>query len=248
MLPILYHTHHSAHSEDIPFWLDLAQQQNGAVLELGCGTGRVTIPLALAGWQVTGLDHDPAMLACLHDNLPAAHISEGKIHLVQADMTAFDFGVHFPLIILPCNTLSTLRSPARKSVLQRVVAHLERNGVFAVSLPNPGIFFDLPQRSKEQVEETFFHPKTGNPVQVLSSWRRTKTQFIVTWHYDHLLPNGKVERASAEARHELDQAEVYVREIAASGLQIQAIYGDFNKTAFDPEGDEMIIVANKTAS
>jgi ubiquinone/menaquinone biosynthesis C-methylase UbiE len=48
MFPQLYHIHHNAHTEDLPFWLKLAQQQGGPVLELGCGTGRVLIPLIQA--------------------------------------------------------------------------------------------------------------------------------------------------------------------------------------------------------
>ncbi len=245
MLPILYHTHHSAHSEDLPFWLGLARQQGGPLLELGCGTGRVSIPLARAGFQVVGIDNDPGMLACLQANCQAAGLEAAQLRFFQADMTHFDLGQQFPLVLLPCNTFSTLESPARQAVLACVLAHLQPGGLFAVSQPNPALFYDLPKRSAEQLEEDFTHPLSGNPVQVLSSWRRSNTQFVVTWHYDHLLPNGKVERTSAVVRHTLDSAEVYVREIAAAGLEIQAIYGDFERHDYDPEGDEMIVVARR---
>lgn len=245
MLPLLYHTHHGAHTEDLAFWLELAAQHPGRILELGCGTGRVTIPLLQHGFDVAGLDNDPAMLAQLHSGLTASGISPAQGQFVQADMAAFSLDGPFSLILLPCNTFSTLQSPVRQKTLERVFAHLKPGGFFAVSQPNPAMFYDLPKRSAEQFEEAFFHPLTGNPVQVLSSWRRTNTQFIVTWRYDHLLPDGKVERFSAEVRHELDSAEIYVREIAAAGLEIQAIYGDFEQHPYEPEADEMIIVAQK---
>ena len=245
MLPLLYHTHHSAHAEDLPFWQGLATQQGGRLLELGCGTGRVTIPLWQHGFDLVGLDYDAAMLAQLRRNLADSGLDPAAVQIVQADMTNFALEGQFSLILLPCNTFSTLQSPARQKTLERVFAHLKPGGIFAVSQPNPAMFYDLPKRSAQQLEEAFINPLTKNPVQVLSSWRRTNTQFIVTWHYDHLLPNGKAERFTAEVRHELDSAEVYVREIAAAGLEIQSIYGDFEQNPYEPDADEMIVVAQK---
>lgn len=249
MLPLLYHTHHSAHTEDLPFWLDLAEQQTGflagPVLELGCGTGRVTIPLLQTGFNVVGLDRDPEMLACLQNNLHSAGLLQPQLRLVQGDMTSFVLEEHFALILLPCNTFSTLQSSERQNTLACAARHLLPGGIFAVSQPNPTLFYDLPARSAPQLEETFVHPQTGNHVQVFSGWRRNRTQFIVTWRYDHLLADGKTEHFTTEARHELDSAELYVREVAAAGLEIKAIYGDFEKNTYEPDADEMIIVAQK---
>ena len=53
------------------------------------------------------------------------------------------------------------------------------------------------------MDETFTHPVTGNPVQVSSGWQRTRSHFTVTWHYDHLLPDGEVERLTVQSRHDL---------------------------------------------
>lgn len=243
MLPHLYHIHHSAHMEDLPFWLSLAQQQGGPVLELGCGTGRILVPLVRAGFQVCGIDNDPAMLEFLRGNLTQA---EAKlVTLVEADMASFKLEERFPLAILPCNTFSTLEPATRQATLANVFAHLRSGGIFAVSMPNPVLLEELPRRSEEEVEETFTHPVSGNPVQVLSSWRRTKTHFIVTWSYDQLQPDGRIIRMSGEARHWLTPAETYVREIDNSGFEIQAIYGDFERKEYDPEDDDLIIVAKK---
>lgn len=245
MLPLLYHTHHSAHTEDLPFWLELAAQNSSPILELGCGTGRVTIPLLQNGFDVVGLDRDPEMLICLQNNMQSTAPRQPQLRLVQGDMTSFALQERFALILLPCNTFSTLQSGERQNTLACVARHLLPGGIFAVSLPNPTLFYDLPARSAAQLEETFIHPQTKNIVQVFSGWRRNKTQFIVTWRYDHLLPDGSTERFTTEVRHELDSAELYVREIAGAGLEIQAIYGDFEKNTYEPDADEMIIVAQK---
>jgi hypothetical protein len=103
----------------------------------------------------------------------------------------------------------------------------------------------LPARGADELEETFIHPQTGNPVQVLSAWRRSKQHFTVTWHYDHLLPDGTVQRASLKAQHSLDPAEDYVRAMDAAGLHIQAIYGDFERNPYTPEADNLILVSTR---
>jgi SAM-dependent methyltransferase len=238
----LYHAHHSAQSDDLPFWMELAREHGGPILELGCGTGRVLIPLARAGFAVMGLDNDAEMLACLAEQRAAAGLSSEQAPVLQADMADFSLEQRFQLIILPCNTLSTLSAEQRATTLACAVKHLRRGGIFAASLPNPVIFHELPRRGAEELEDTLIHPQSGNPVQVLSSWERTRTHFTVTWHYDTLLPDGNVQRATMKARHSLAPAEDYVRALDAAGFEIQAIYGDFERQAYTPEAESLIFV------
>lgn len=237
----IYHAHHLRQPEDLPFWLDLADQSRGPILELGCGTGRVFIPLVQAGSRLIGLDHDRSMLLELRAN--AAAVMEENPKLIQADMGAFHFGSGFGLIVLPCNTLSTLTPELRQRMLQLVKQHLLPGGSFAASLPNPQVFKDLPVYGEPEIEDIFPHPQDGEPVQVSSEWARTKSQFILTWHYDHLQPDGTTRRYSATARHSLTPAQVYLTELAAAGLSLSALYGDFNRAEFSLETPHMILMA-----
>ena len=75
LFPSFYHAHHNAFRSDIPFWLDLARRQGSPILELGCGTGRVLIPLAEAGYTVYGLDIDPEMLEFCLQQVPPVIIN-----------------------------------------------------------------------------------------------------------------------------------------------------------------------------
>lgn len=239
--PPLYHAHHSLYQEDLPFWLELAARQGNPVLELGCGTGRVLLPLAQAGYTVVGLDNDLEMLHFLRTRLDAPLMAAPR--LLAAELSAFRLGCRFPLIILPCNTWSTLSTATRQTALQRVRAHLLPGGLFAVSLPNPRLFFDLPARSEAEAEEQFEHPKSGSLVQVSSAWRRTKRFFIVRWIYDALLPDGTIQQLIAEVRHDLAPVQAYLEEMQAAGLHLEAVYGDFDRSPYTPESASLILVA-----
>jgi SAM-dependent methyltransferase len=241
MLPQLYHAHHSRHLEDLPFWFELAAQTGDPILELGCGTGRVLIPLAQAGFHTIGLDHNLAMLKFVKASI-GPQIQPAPM-LIVADISRFMLTKQFPLIILPCNTFSTLHENYRHSALECVRKHLKPGGVFAASLPNPEQLKDLPAWSVAEFEDEFIHPQTGNPVQVSSSWRRTKHSFNVTWIYDHLLPDGRVERQTIETAHLMTHEDTYIEEIQSAGMKITGVYGDFNRSAYTADSPQLILVA-----
>jgi SAM-dependent methyltransferase len=239
MLPELYHAHHSRYTEDLPFWLGLADQMGAPVLELGCGTGRVLVPLAQAGYRIFGMDHDLAMLRFLMGRVKPA---EPRPLLVASDLTRFNLALRFPLIILPCNTYSTLRENERLACLGCVHRHLKPDGRFAVSIPNPRRLENLPARSASEVEDEFLHPETGNPVQVSSAWRRTKDTFQVTWTYDQLYPDGKVDRHLTKTIHQLLSVDRYLDEMRAARLEVTDLYGDFDRSPYDGESPYLIVV------
>jgi SAM-dependent methyltransferase len=221
--------------------LSLAEQHQGWLLELGCGTGRVSLPLAEEGNVLTGIDKDPAMLAVLRARIPDRLLP--SIHLIQADFTAFHLERRFPLIILPCNTYTTLQPESRSVLLQRVREHLLPGGVFALSMPNPVLLKRLPRRSEPEVEESFLHPLDGEPVQVSSAWERRGSALTFIWHYDHLLPNGNVERLSAQAEHALLSREIVTGELESAGLSPQAVYGDYDRSPYSASSSFLVIVA-----
>lgn len=243
-IPLLVHAHYALDSEDLPFWLDLAQSSGSPVLELGCGTGRVLLHLAQAGFCGVGLDHDRAMLIFLRGIVPEG--IAGRVHLVQADLADFHFGCRFPLIYLPCNTLSTLHAAQRETLFACVAVHLTPNGVFAASIPNPEWLADLPAIGEEEMEETLVHPESGNPLQISSSWERTAGAFRLSWHYDQLLPDGQVERITLETVHDLARLEDYRAGFKAAGLVLDASYGDFDRSEYSPESPNLILLARKT--
>ncbi|MCJ7533336.1 MAG: class I SAM-dependent methyltransferase [Anaerolineales bacterium] len=245
LLPQLYHAHNSLYLDDIPFWLKLAERYGSPILELGCGTGRVLLPLTKAGYRLYGVDNDPDMLMFLHSQIPAG--LEPAPTIIQADMTRLVDRLSeiagFALVISPCNTLSLLSPAERKATLASAYCLLRPGGCLALSLPNPEELVRLPQASPPEIEEVFPHPVSGLPVQVSSSWRRTSMSFIVRWDYDQLLPDGQVEHASVKLSHSLAPAQTYLAELTSTGFTGIETYGDFDESPYEPDSPELILVA-----
>jgi SAM-dependent methyltransferase len=239
MLAHLYHSHHLTYEEDLHYWLGLAEEQGGPVLELGCGTGRVLLRIAEAGFPVVGIDNDKDMLAVLE-----GQTWESQIEVHEGDMTGFSFPQKFPLVILPCNTYSALTKEERLSTLRSAADHLSPGGVFSASVPNPAWLAGLPEEADPEVEVVFEHPNSGNPVQVSSAWKREADRVIVQWHYDHLLPDGQVKRHSVQASHSLTHAEEYLAEFERVGFGVKT-FGDFDRSPYDSESVYLILVGTR---
>jgi SAM-dependent methyltransferase len=237
-----YDIHHGRLPEDLDFWTQLANQQGGPILELGCGTGRVLLPLARAGHSILGLDRNFAMLARLKDKLRPEPAS--RIHIMQADLTAFRLAKRFALVFLACNTFSALPDGDRMRCLENASAHLAPAGLFAASLPNPALLADLPDRSDAEVEEVFPDPETGEPVQVSSGWERDQKGFHLSWHYDRLSVDGHVERLTIRTTHTVNDRQTYLKELARAGLRAVAEYGDYDFSAYRPNSPHLIITAS----
>ena len=121
--------------DDVPFYVELAKEtaaHGQAVLELGCGTGRVTIPIAQAGVEVVGLDNAPAMLDVARRK--AAGAGAGGVRWVTADMRSFRLEQRFGLVIIPFRSFLHLLTDADQlACLSRVHEHLLPGGRLALN-------------------------------------------------------------------------------------------------------------------
>jgi SAM-dependent methyltransferase len=234
----LVEAHHSSYQEDLAYWLGLANQSEGPILELGCGTGRIFLPLYEAGLSVYGLDYDPAAFHLLQERVKRAGGDPGRV--ILADITSFQLPVKFGLIFCPCNTFSTLKEPERALALDAIFHHLAPGGCFAASIPNPDLLFDLRSQPGPVLEGDFRHPLSGDPVQVSSSYLRRGNIFTLTWYYDHLLPEGHITRATVQVEHEIQSFASYQTQLKAAGLEITQAWGDFDRSSYSVESPNLI--------
>lgn len=123
--------------DDIAFFLREAGHAGGPVLELMCGTGRLSLPLLEAGVPWTGVDAAPAMLAVLTRKLEARGL-RGAVHCM--DVRALDLPGSFALVLLPFQSFMEITDTAdQRAVLDAVLAHLEPGGRFICTLHNPPV-------------------------------------------------------------------------------------------------------------
>jgi SAM-dependent methyltransferase len=119
------------------FYTALARRTGGPVLELACGTGRLTVPLAASAIGVVGLDASRQMLEVAGVKAAEAGV---EIKFVRGDMRTFALNRLFPLIILSCNSLAHLDlSMDLRACLAAVRAHLAPGGLFAFDVMNPNV-------------------------------------------------------------------------------------------------------------
>lgn len=119
-----------SYGADLALWRELADGRGGPILDVGAGTGRVTLDLARRGHSVTALDIDGELLSEL------THRAAGlDVEAVQADARAFDLQRAFALIVVPMQTIQLLHGrEERRAFLTRARRHLERGGVLAIAI------------------------------------------------------------------------------------------------------------------
>jgi SAM-dependent methyltransferase len=134
-----------SYDADLPLWTELAGRRGGPVLELGCGTGRVSLHLARRGHRVYALDRDPALLAVLAERAvdfshppvgrESAGVREPQVTPVRADACAFVLPEALPLALAPMQLLQLLDGPAgRAACLDAVASSLRPGGLFAAAI------------------------------------------------------------------------------------------------------------------
>src|SRR5438477_12950248 len=114
----------------------------GPILELGCGTGRITVPIAQDGHHIVGLDHSAAMLERAERRARRASV---EVRWVEGDMRAFSFNEAFALVFVAFNSFLMLDPDDRWSCLARVREHLAPRGRVAIDVfqPDPQIIAGL---------------------------------------------------------------------------------------------------------
>lgn len=122
---------HGSYDADLPLWRQLAGAMGSPILDLGAGTGRVSLDLAAQGYDVVALDSDGELLAELSER-------DGSVTTVHADARAFSIDARFPLIIAPMSLVQIVGGhEGRVAMLASVHTHLIPDGLFAAPISDP---------------------------------------------------------------------------------------------------------------
>ena len=160
----IYDAMNRAITADIAFYVEEAQRAHGPVLELACGTGRLTIPIAQSGVEITGLDRSPSMLEHARAKAREANL---EINWVEADCRRFDLHRKFALIFLPFNSMQHLHDHASLEGLLRCVrAHLAAGGRFIFDVFNPSLAILNRDPKDRRLEREYEDPYGGGTIRL----------------------------------------------------------------------------------
>ena len=219
-----YDTWAEAMTEDVPFYVELARETDGPIVELAVGTGRVAVPVAReTGKRVVGVDLEPAMLEQARANGAAAGV---ELDLRLGDMRELELEEPAALVYCPFRSLLHLPTWAdRRQVFERVAANLRPGGRFAWN----AFCFDYAVAARNEghaadaaVPHTIHHVPAESRIDItldaggtISLWWATRNEWL-----------GLVDVA---------------------GLEVEALYGWFDRRPFDDESREFVWAARKPA-
>jgi len=176
----------------------------------------------------------------------------GRSFILQEDILQLQTEQQFGSVIIPCNTFSTFNKIDRLSLLQKINQFLKKGGTFLASMPNPvqnqqfhKILLESPEGEETELETTISHPETGYPVQVSSQFMAAQEALRWDWIYDHLYPDGQVDRLIQSAKHYLSSREIYLGELKKSGFGEINCLGDFSGESYSEDSPYLILIACK---
>jgi ubiquinone/menaquinone biosynthesis C-methylase UbiE len=257
---------------DVPFWRRVARRADGPVLELGCGTGRVTLPLASAGVEVVGIDRSAEMLArarrratvarsrrriAIPDSLvrhpeprsasaSRAPAPDSRVapQLVRGDIRALPFSSGaFQVVLAPYGILQSLvRDTDLSATLDAVARVMAPGGTFGIDLVP-----DVPNW-REYSNRIQLRGKAagGAHLTLVESVRQDRTRRLTTFEQRYIVRRG---RQNAEHRFELTFRTLSVRQMTRrlerAGFEIETVLGDYQGRPWDARADVWIILAKK---
>ncbi len=230
---------------DVPFWRTLALRAGGPVLELGCGTGRVSLPLGRAGVKLVGLDRSERMLARARARTKRARLSD-TISLIRADIRFTPFAApKFSMVMAPYGILqSLLRERDLKATLAEVHRVLEPGGVFGIEL-----VADLPswKEYKKRLSLKGWRRRQGGAhVTLVETVRQDPARHLTIFDQEFTERRGRTKRVHRFAlTFRTLSVPQMVRRLERSGFEISALLGDYRGRAWDPRAEVWVILATK---
>jgi ubiquinone/menaquinone biosynthesis C-methylase UbiE len=230
---------------DVEFWQRMATRAGGVILELGCGTGRVTIPVARTGVRVIGIDRSVEMLRYARKRATRARL-RNRIAWLRGDIRSLPFRqpVPFSLVMAPYGILQSLVSESDlRATLASVNAVLAPGGIFGVDLVP-----DLPVWQEYENKVRFSGARRGNKARItlVESVRQDRTKKLTMFDQQYIEQRGgdrKAHRFSLVFRT-LTVPQI-TRRLERAGFHIRAILGDYSGEPWDPRADVWLIVAEK---
>lgn len=235
--------------DDIPFYVEYAKKVGGEVLDLGCGTGRVSLALARQGIKVTGIDLSCQMLDVFKQKNDNELGLKDNITLIHGNMAYFNLGKKYGLIIAPFRVFQALTDNKDiESALICICNHLSDNGLFIINVFKPYAVMDDSWCYDEKVQWERIDEATGNYV-VRKHWgdKIDVDNQIIYPHFAYEVTdkNGIKERFAEDLRLKYYYENQLEEVVTKSGFTIYERFGWYNKQSIEEANRELIFVCGR---
>jgi SAM-dependent methyltransferase len=228
---------------DVAFWQRLAAAAEGDVLELGCGTGRVSLPVGKHGTALTGIDRSAPMLARARRRVVRAGL-EARVRLVRGDIRFLPFRPRrFSLVMAPYGILQSLvRERDLAATLESAARVLRRGGRLGIDLVP-----DLPVWSEYEGKKTLSGPMGRDThVSLVESVRQDRAKKLTIFDQRYTTVRGSERRLH---RFSLTFRTLTVpqmaRRLERAGFVVDAVLGDYRGGPWDARADVWVLLASK---
>ncbi len=239
-----------AQRNDVDFYIEEAVKSAGQVLEVACGTGRVLLPIARKGIQITGIDRSPGMLERCHQMLAQEDESvRSSVQLEQMDMRNFNLDDRFALATIPFRPLQHMVTIADQlNTLRSIHRHVTPGGHLVFDVFNPDLSL-IAAGSTEEHEDAAERPmpdgrrvrRTGKVTAVhkLAQVSDVELAYYVTY------PDGRSEKLVQSFPMRWYMRSEIEHMLERCGFGLKAVYGNFDRSELTDNSREMIFVAER---
>jgi SAM-dependent methyltransferase len=236
--------------DDILFYINQIRSRDQSILELGCGTGRVLLPLSSHCGYIHGIDKSDTMISICRDKLNIAGIPKTKAQVEVADITSFNLGKKFDLIIAPFRVFQNLETEKEVSGLFKGVrSHLKDNGSCIINVFRPFGSRDEIIRSWSSPDETIDWEVPYEDGKLACSNRKTRIDITNMILYPELIyriyqENKLAEEERLQIAMKCYWPEELINLIESYRFRIRAQWGGYNNEEYG-KGPELVIEIEK---
>ena len=229
-------------TDDLPFFIQECQKAEGSVLELMCGTGRISIPLLEAGVNLTCVDSSPAMLAIFRQKLIEKELNTT---LIEANVTDLKLETQFDLILLPFKSFHELKTKTeQQKVLDKIAELLNLNGRFICTLHNPEV--RLKSINQSSTKYGPFPRLDGMGFVSLSVELKHKPETGIVSGYQTIYELDEAQNTIAEHKlpveFSLIELEYFQELLQLTGFEVEEVFGNYDYSPFIPETSPYLII------
>jgi SAM-dependent methyltransferase len=239
-----YDVEHARFDEDIDLYMNFAELRGGPLLELACGSGRLLLPLARAGYEVTGVDTSAAMLDLARLALETEGVA-ARCELVQQDMCALHLNKKFHMAFIALGSFGHICArKAQQQALAAIRAHLSAGGTFILDISNEDARY-MEGMSWQMLHQGTWRLDDGSTVtHFVSPASSTTTHLLdLTHFYD-------IHRQGEAVRRTITQTQLYLFErneaellLEQAGFAVKNVYGNYDLSQYVHDSPRMIFVA-----